>query len=29
LNGTRYKVTNPKIIEMQIGKPAIRAAARD
>jgi hypothetical protein len=29
ITGTRYKVTNPKMIEMQIGKPGIRAAARD
>ena len=29
LTGTRYKVTNPKIIELQIGKPGIRAAAKE
>ncbi|MGI4876236.1 MAG: hypothetical protein ACRYG4_01975 [Janthinobacterium lividum] len=29
LTGTRYKVTNPKIMELQIGKPGIRAAAKE
>ena len=29
LPGTRYKVTNPKIVELQIGKPGLRAAARE
>lgn len=29
LPGTRYKVTNPKIVEMQIGKPGLQAAAKE
>ncbi len=29
LTGTRYKVTNPKVMELQIGKPGIRAAAKE
>lgn len=29
LSGTRYRVDNPKIIELQIGKPGIDAAARE
>ena len=29
LTGTRYKVDNPKVMEMQIGKPGIRAAAKE
>ena len=29
LTGTRYKVDNPKVMELQIGKPGIRAAAKD
>lgn len=29
LTGTRYKVTNPKIMELQIGKPGIQAAAKE
>ncbi|WP_044560682.1 hypothetical protein, partial [Azospirillum sp. B4] len=29
LTGTRYRVDNPKIVELQIGKPGIRAAAKE
>ncbi len=29
ITGTRYRVDNPKIVELQIGKPGIRAAARE
>lgn len=29
LPGTRYKVTNPRIVELQIGKPGLRAAAKE
>ena len=29
ITGTRYRLDNPKIIELQIGKPGIRAAAKD
>ena len=29
ITGTRYRVDNPKIIELQIGKPGLRAAARE
>lgn len=29
LPGTRYRVDNPKIMELQIGKPGLRAAARE
>ena len=29
LTGTRYKVSNPKVMELQIGKPGIRAAAKE
>ena len=29
LTGTKYKVSNPKIMELQIGKPGIRAAAKE
>lgn len=27
--GTRYKVSNPRIVELQIGKPGLRAAAKE
>ncbi len=29
VTGTRYKVDNPKIVELQIGKPGLRAAAKE
>ena len=29
LSGTRYRVDNPKIMELQIGKPGIKAAAKE
>ena len=29
LSGTRYRVDNPKIMELQIGKPGIQAAAKE
>jgi hypothetical protein len=29
ITGTRYRLDNPKIMEMQIGKPGIRAAAKE
>ncbi len=29
LTGTRYKVSNPKVMELQIGKPGIRAASKE
>ena len=29
LPGTRYKVTNPRIVELQIGRPGLRAAAKE
>ncbi|MBE7218987.1 MAG: hypothetical protein INR64_10995 [Caulobacteraceae bacterium] len=29
LSGTRYRVDNPKIMELQIGKPGIEAAAKE
>ena len=29
LPGTRYKVTNPRVVELQIGKPDLRAAAKE
>jgi hypothetical protein len=29
LSGTRYKIDNPKIVELQIGKTGIRAAAKE
>ena len=29
LNGTRYKVSNPKVLELQIGKPGVQAAAKE
>ena len=29
LPGTRYRVDNPRIVELQIGRPGLRAAARD
>lgn len=29
VSGTRYRVDNPKIIEMQVGKPGLKAAARE
>jgi hypothetical protein len=29
ITGTRYRVDHPKMIELQIGKPGIRAAAKD
>ena len=29
VSGTRYRLDNPKIVELQIGKPGIRAAAKE
>ena len=29
LSGTRYRVDNPKIMELQIGKPGVQAAAKE
>ncbi len=29
ITGTRYRVDHPKMVELQIGKPGIRAAAKD
>lgn len=29
ITGTRYRVDNPKIVQMQIGKPGLRAAAKE
>ncbi len=29
ITGTRYRLDNPKIVEMQIGRPGLRAAARE
>ena len=29
ITGTRYRLDNPRIMELQIGKPGIRAAAKD
>jgi hypothetical protein len=29
IRGTRYRLDNPKIVELQIGKPGIRAAAKE
>lgn len=29
ITGTRYRVDHPKMIELQIGKPGLRAAAKD
>ena len=29
LSGTRYRVSNPKVIEMQIGRPGIMASAKE